>query len=139
MNRTIAALGLVLLLGACGGDDDPAVDASTAPDATPPRGTISMTWRIVSAGEEAACKEVGASLVDIQLVRQGEGAGESDVVNCSAGETQTRAVNVGVYDLRFDLLASNGASLLAAPIRQFGVEVNDDDDTSIGEIVFELK
>jgi len=128
-----------LLLGACGGDDGGAADASTEPDARPPQGTISMTWRVESGGADSSCADVAAQFVEIELVRQGEAAGEADSFNCATGEAATRQVNVGVYDLRLDLLDASAQSLLAAQVVKSGIEVTADSDSPIGEVVFDVE
>jgi hypothetical protein len=141
MKRTVAAqfvLAAALLAGACGGDDEPSADAATPPDARPPAGTMSLTWRIERGGVVTSCTDAGAQFVEVQMVRQGEGAGEADNFNCAAGEATTREVEIGIYDLRFDLLDGQGDSLLAARLEQFGIDVSENGDTPLGEIVFEL-
>jgi hypothetical protein len=132
-------LAAALLLGACGGDDEPGVDASTEPDARPPVGTMSATWQLEDSGGGVSCEDAGAQLVVVEMVRQGEGAGEADTFNCTTGEASTRAVQVGIYDLRFDLVDAAAQSLVAEQVSRFGIEVSEDADTPIGEIVFELK
>lgn len=140
MNRIAAALLLLaaVVMAACGGDDEPAIDASTAPDALPPRGTISMSWSIESGGAQTGCLDVGAQLVVVEMVRQGEASGEADTFNCAALEATTRQVDAAVYDLRFDLIDAAAQSLLPEPVTQLGIEVNEDGDTPIGEVVFVL-
>jgi hypothetical protein len=141
MNRTLTAAPILALalaslaIAACGGDDDP-VDASTEPDAPPPRGTISMSWRITSGGAEASCGAVGARLVLLEMVLQGSVSGEADNFTCTAALATTREVGVGTYNLGFDLLDSSSDSLLAEQVTQTGVEVTDGNDTPIGEVVF---
>lgn len=141
MKRTVAAhfvLAAALAVGACGGDDEPSADAATEPDARPPQGTISMSWRIQRGGVDTSCGDAGAQFVLVELVRQGEGAGEADPFNCTAGEATTRQVEVGAYDLRLDLLDTGGESLLDAQVELFGIDVTEDGDTALGEVVFEL-
>src|SRR5687768_12882532 len=101
-----AVLGLVLVVGAgaCGGDDAPAADANTTPDARPPRGTLSLSWTITEGGDPATCPDVGASQVVIEFVRQGEGAGNADSFNCTAGSAMTIEISVGTYDVDVDLV-----------------------------------
>ena len=137
---SLAALLVLAALstGACGEDEAPP-DASTAPDARPPAGTMSLSWRIESGGGEISCEDAGAQFVTIQMVRQGEAVGESDTLGCSVGEATTREVNTGTYDLTLDLIGSSLESLLADPITQFGIEVNEGADTSLGEVVFEVE
>jgi hypothetical protein len=141
MTRIIAPLfilaALALAPAACGGDDDGEPDAST-PDAQPARGTISMSWRLVSAGADAACSDVGGVYVLVEMVREGEAAGEADTFDCAVGAATTRQVNAGTYDIRLDLLDVQTDSLLPEQLRQTGIDVNEDGDTPIGEVVFEL-
>ena len=144
MNRTVtAALSLALALispaiPACGGDDD-VVDASTEPDAPPPRGTISMSWRVQTGGTDASCGDVGAQLVLLEMVLDGGVSGEADSFTCPAAVATTREVGVGTYRLRFDLVDSSSQSLLAEQVTRAGVEVTDGNDTPIGEILFAVE
>jgi hypothetical protein len=140
MTRIIAPLFILaaLALAACGGDDDGEPDASI-PDAQPARGTISMSWRLVSAGADAACTDVGARYVLVEMVREGEAAGEADTLDCALGAATTREVDVGTYEVRLDLLDAQADTLLPAQVRQTGIDVTEDRDTSIGEVVFELE
>ncbi len=135
-----AALCLLLALGAaaCGGDDEPAADANTTPDARPPRGTLSLSWTITDGGDPATCADVGASQVTIELVRQGEGAGIPDSFNCTAGEAMTIEIAVGTYDVDVDLVDASLASLLDAKVMQNGVEVTENNDTALDPVVFGL-
>ena len=136
-----AALCTLLALGAgaaCGGDDDPAADANTTPDARPPRGTMSLSWTVTEGGNPATCPDVGASQVVIEFVRQGEGAGNADSFNCTAGSAMTIEIGVGTYDVDVDLVDASLASLLDAKVMQNGVEVTENNDTALDDIVFEL-
>ncbi|HYU15969.1 MAG TPA: hypothetical protein VEL05_07860 [Candidatus Acidoferrum sp.] len=143
MNRTLTAAPILAIAGmfalaslaGCGGDDD-AVDASIEPDAPPPAGTISMSWRVQSGGTDASCQDVGAQLVEVELVLEGAVNGEADSFTCAAAAATTREVAVGTYILRLDLLDSMSASLLPAQVIQSGVEVTDGNDTPLGEILF---
>jgi len=140
MTRIIAPLFILaaLALAACGGDDDGEPDASI-PDAQPARGTISMSWRLESAGADAACTDVGARYVLVEMVREGEAAGEADTLDCALGAATTREVDVGTYEVRLDLLDAQADTLLPAQVRQTGIVVTEDRDTQIGEVVFELE
>jgi len=141
-SRLILAALLVGAFGACGGDDDDddgAIDAAVEPDARPPRGTISMTWQLYNGGVETTCDEAGAQLVSIELVRQGEAAGEADSFNCVAARASTRELDLGTYDVSIDLVNSQGDSLLAEPVQEFGIAVTEGDDTSIGAVLFDLQ
>ena len=136
-----AALCLLLALGAtaaCGGDDAPAADANTTPDARPPRGTMSLTWTITEGGDPVDCADVGASQVTIEFVRQGEGAGNADTFNCTAGNGMTIEISVGTYDVDVDLTNATLQSLLDAKVMQNGVEVTENNDTELDPITFEL-
>jgi hypothetical protein len=134
-------LGLLLAVavgGACGGDDDAAADASTEPDARPPRGTMSLTWSITDGGNPAECADVGASQVTIEFVRVGEGAGNADSFNCTAESGTTIEIAVGTYDVDIDLVNGSLESLLDAKVMQNGVEVTEGGDTALDPVVFEL-
>jgi hypothetical protein len=134
-------MGLLLAVGvggACGGDDAPAADANTTPDARPPRGTMSLSWSITEGGNPATCPDVGASQVVIEFVRQGEGAGNADSFNCTAGSAMTIEISVGTYDVDVDLVDASLQSLLDAKLMVNGVEVTENNDTELDAIVFEL-
>lgn len=136
-----AALCLLLALGAaaaCGGDDDAAADASTVPDARPPRGTLSLSWSITEGGNPAECVDVGASQVTIEFVRVGEGAGNADSFNCTAESAMTIEISVGTYDVDVDLVDASLQSLLDAKVMQNGLEVTEGNDTALDPVVFEL-
>jgi hypothetical protein len=143
MDRPRASLAALLILaaistGACGEDEAPP-DASTEPDARPPAGRMSLSWRVEEGGAEVSCDDAGAQFVVIRLVRQGEAVGETDSFNCGAAQATTREVNTGTYDLTLDLVDSSLESLLAEPIVQIGVEVSEGSETAIGEVVFEIE
>jgi hypothetical protein len=131
----IAALALAL---GCGGDEEVAADADTTPDARPPRGTFSLTWSVTQGGNPSTCQEVGGSQVVISFVKQGAGAGDNAVVNCTAGEGASQEISIGTYDLDIDLVGSNLQSVLDAPVMVNGVEVTEGDDTALDPVVFEL-
>jgi hypothetical protein len=136
MKPTVISLFILALSFACGDDDAP-IDAAVQ-DAAPPVGTISLTWRLQSGGADASCKDVGARFVNMELVRVGDAVGQADNFNCTAGEATSRQVAEGTYNLTFDLLDQQGASLLDEPLRQTGIDVADDSDSPIGEVVFAL-
>ena len=129
---------VLAVAAACGGDDEPAADANTTPDARPPRGTMSLTWSITEGGGASDCAAVGASQVTIEFVRQGEGAGNADTFNCTAGQAMTIEISVGTYDVDVDLVDASLQSLLDAKVMQNGVEVTENNDTALDPIVFEL-
>jgi hypothetical protein len=135
-----AALILACALGAaaCGGDDEPAADANTTPDARPPRGTFSLTWTITQGDNPATCAQVNASQVVISFVPQGAGGGDNAVINCTAEGGESQEINVGTYDLDIDLVDSSIQSLLDAPIMVNGVEITENGDTELDPVVFEL-
>lgn len=138
MNRTAMLVLLVALAAACGGDDAPEADASTAPDANVPRGTMSLSWTITQGGGAATCGDVGATNVVISFIDPDEGAGMNDFSNCSAGEFTTYEINPGTYNVDIDLVDVSANSLLDAPIEQDGVEVQANDDTALDAVTFEL-
>lgn len=138
MKSTVLAVLLVAFSAACGGDDAEEADASTAPDANVPRGTMSLTWTITQGGEDATCADVGATNVVISFINPDEGAGMNDFSNCSAGEFTTYAINPGTYNVDIDLVDTSANSLLDAPIEQDGVEVQANDDTALDPVTFEL-
>lgn len=135
-----AALILLFALGAaaCGGDDEPAADANTTPDARPPRGTISFSWTIMQGGDVVDCATAGASQVTIEWVEQGAGAGNADSFNCLPGSGMTIEIGVATYDVDIDLLDASLQSLLDAKVMQNGVEVTEGNDTELDPVVFEL-
>lgn len=135
-----AALILACALGAaaCGGDDEPAADANTTPDARPPRGTFSLMWSITDGGNPATCGDVGGSQVVVSFIRQGAGAGDNAVINCTAGEGESQEINVGTYDLDIDLVDASIQSLLDAPVMVNGVEITENGKTELDPVVFEL-
>jgi hypothetical protein len=131
-------VALVVGIAACGGDDN-AADADLTPDAPGPKGVMSLMWTINGAdATSTTCGDVGAQLVEIDMVPSGELAGETDVPNCSAGSATTHAVNVGTYDVTIDLLDTTAHSLLDQPFRQFGVGVQEDLTTALDPIDFVL-
>src|SRR5690606_17102294 len=138
MNRILSALFAVgVLASACGGDEEePAIDAG--PDAMPPTGTISLSWVISEGGAPSDCQTAGVQLVSMALVRQGEGAGETDVFTCTAGEATTRQLRVGTYNLSLDLVSSTGDRLLPEPLEMNGIVVSDGGNQDLGQITFEL-
>ena len=138
MKSTVMAVLLAALTAACGGDDAAEADASTAPDANVPRGTMSLSWEITQGGEAATCADVGASNVVITWIAPDEGAGMNDFSNCSAGEFTSIRINPGTYNVDIDLVDVAANSLLEAPIEQDGVEVQADDDTALDPVTFEL-
>ena len=128
----------LLAVAACGGDDEPSADASTAPDANVPRGTMSLSWTITQGGDAATCADVGATNVVISWIDPDQGAGMNDISNCAAGEFTTIEINPGTYNVDIDLVDVAASSLLDAPIEQDGVEVQANDDTALDPVTFEL-
>jgi hypothetical protein len=134
------SLALVLslsLAAACGGGDS-AADADLTPDAPPPTGSISLSWRIQQGGDAASCEDVGAQFVVLTLLRQGEAGGETEAPNCSAGELTTRGLKLGTYNVTIDLVDQSTNSLLDEPESQTGIEVTANQSAQLGEIVFDL-
>ena len=135
MGRGLLAAGLLALAVGCGGDDEPVADAG--PEPPPPTGTISLSWSITEGGAASDCATAGAQFVVLEIIRQGEGAGISEPITCTAGEGTTRRLETGTYDISIDLVNSSAMSLLDAPLAET-VEVTENGDTQLGEIVFDL-
>ncbi|HUS69052.1 MAG TPA: hypothetical protein VMZ28_31160 [Kofleriaceae bacterium] len=138
MKSTVLAVLLAALATACGGDDAAEADASTAPDANVPRGTMSLSFEITQGGEPATCEDVNAQFVVLSFIDPDEGAGANATGNCSAGEIVSQEINPGTYNVDIDLVGPGAASLLDEPIEQDGVEVQANDDTALDPVTFEL-
>ena len=134
---TMALLALVVPAAGCSGDSGSA-DAAPMPDAMPPVGTVSLTWHLTQGGADVTCADAGATLVTLALVRQGQGAGEADTANCSAGMVTTHTIHTGTYEVTLDLINAGGSSLLNSPVVQDGVEVTSQSDTPLGDVEFQL-
>ena len=62
-----AVLALGTLVGACGDDPPPAIDAAVI-DAPPPTGRVSLSWTIVDDDNmPLTCTDVGASTVELDV------------------------------------------------------------------------
>lgn len=134
---TMALLVPAVLAAGCSSDNNSA-DAAPMPDAPPPTGTVSLSWHLTQGGADVTCADAGATLVTLELVREGQGAGEADTANCSAGMVTTHEIHTGTYEVTLDLINSGGSSLLASPVVQDGVEVTSQSDTPLGDVEFQL-
>lgn len=106
---TILALAVVLLLAACGGDDDPTMDQDMGEEGA--GATVTVT-----AGDlyfEPAALDAAPGTVTIEVVNEGsaqhtlviEEVGETTVADAAAGETATGNIDLeaGTYTFYCDV------------------------------------
>ncbi len=139
MLRQIHPLPVLLccsLAFACGGDGR-AADAALV-DAPPASGTLSLSWTVSDGASVVPCDNVGASVVSLSLLRQGDLVATRDSFPCSAGESTSRLFSPGVYDVSIDLEASGRRSLLAESVLLLGLQIDVDTDTPLAAQAFEV-
>ena len=133
----LLSLWISILTIACGDKDD-AADAGPA-DARPAGGTISLTWAIKNGEDVLSCEDVGAVAVSLIVIPSGGQVGEVDPFTCTAGTATSRGFVPGMYDVEIDLRASGSRSLVDTTLRVEDVEVVLNQNTSLGELVFEVE
>jgi hypothetical protein len=101
---SLAAL-VALICGACG-NSNPA----------PVRGSVSASWSIIAAGDNATCARVGAASVSLTLHNHTSNVDITTALPC-ADTTGTTAVPAGDYDATLALRTANGTALATAPIQ----------------------
>ena len=74
------------------------------------QGFFWLNWRIVQGETEIACEDIGAASVEVESMLT-SGGSETDVLPCVYGGWQTRALDIGEYDVRVSLLDDGGAVL----------------------------
>jgi hypothetical protein len=75
------------------------------------QGFFWLNWRIVQGETEITCEDIGAASVEVESELTSEGTSVTDVLPCVYGGWQTRALDLGEYDVRVSLLDDGGAVL----------------------------
>jgi hypothetical protein len=121
---------LVVLAASCGDDTGPP-DARGF-DGPPAGGRISLSWTIEDPdGAPLTCADVGTSFVSLTMVPDGQPFGVTDVIECAAGEGESRLLAPDSYRVTVAL----------AGVESEEVELNDvvvevDQTTPAGDVVF---
>jgi hypothetical protein len=122
-------VALLLTLAACGDDAGPP-DARVI-DATPPGGTISLTWSISDDAGPLTCQQVLARDLHLTLTATDQVFSISDILDCSAFAGTTRTVLPGTYNIQV------GLGGVAVPAITFqNIVVRSGQDTAIGDAAF---
>ena len=138
-HRRVLCLGstLALALVACGDDALPP-DAAQI-DATPPTGTLSLSWTLSDdEGNTIECDQVGAVTVSVRVVPNDAFGGDVEAFVCGALEGTSRGFTPGLYDVEVDLRASRARSLLGETIRFDDIEIVSSQDTPLGAQAFSV-
>jgi hypothetical protein len=76
------------------------------------QGFFWVNWRIVDeGGTEITCEDIAAASVEVESILTSEGTSVTDVLPCVYGGWQTRALDLGEYDVRITLLDDGGIVL----------------------------
>jgi len=130
--RVCPWLASFLLVAACG--DDSGLPDARAIDAAPDTGTLSLSWTIADQGVPLTCTQVGASIISLTIVPDGQVFATTDVLTCASMQGTSRALPPGIYDVSATL------GDVATPAIEFeDVVVTSGQDTPIGEAAFEVQ
>src|SRR5262245_14168919 len=115
----VASLGALIALAigsGCGGCDDGGFPTDTkVPDATL-RGTVSLAWSLTDlTGRPITCDDVGASFVFVELRSNSILGGAVASFACSNSPSTSSPIEVGTYDVRFELHGQSLTSVSAPP------------------------
>jgi hypothetical protein len=121
---------ILLVLAACGDDTGP--PDAVGLDAPAVAGSLSLTWTIADGPTALACDDIGAITVTLSIRPENQPFGSTEVLPCGAGQgsvdlppnTYIVDVSLGGVDLE--------------PIKFVDVVVNSEQDTSLGEVAFEV-
>jgi hypothetical protein len=130
----LAAL-VALAVGGCSGCDDGGFPTDAlAPDATL-RGTVSLAWSLTDLmGRPIACEDVDASFVFLELRSQSSLGGAVASFACGNSPSTSSAIDVGTYDVRFELHGQSLTSVSAPP--QNGIVIAAGQDTRLVPVTF---
>lgn len=126
---------IALAAGGCSGCDDGGfpIDAPM-PDATL-RGTVSLAWSLTDLmGHPISCDDVGAGFVFLELRSKSSLSGSVASFACGNSPSMSSPIDVGTYDVGFELHGSSLTSVSAPS--QTGVVVSADQDTRLAPVTF---
>lgn len=75
------------------------------------QGFFFLTWSLEMGGSEVACEDVGAAEIEVVSSLTAEGTSTTDVLPCLYGGWQTRALDIGEYEVTITLLDGDGVAL----------------------------
>ena len=129
-------INLAVALGAAliGCDPGPGfVDAP--PEAAPPGGTFSLSWKITdTAGTPITCDPIGATNIAIELHSHQSGNGFTDSFGCGSGTGTSRELDAGTYDVVYTLEGRSGT--LASGIQQLNQPILSAQSTTLDPVTF---
>ena len=77
-------------------------------DFPPGQGFFWLSWTLDQDGSDVTCEDAGAVSVEVVSMLTAEGTSTTDVLPCVYGGWQTRALDLGEYDVRVSLLDDAG-------------------------------
>ncbi|MEJ7601409.1 MAG: hypothetical protein WKG01_26130 [Kofleriaceae bacterium] len=130
----MSKLFVLSLLAACGSGGG-FIDAAERDDAPPPGGTFSAQWTVTDAdGMPVGCSQIGGQFVTVTLRNRATPFGTNQVFSCTSLGGQSPVVDVGIYDMRFELSGTTG--VLATSVEQLGVEIVSAQNTPLAPLTF---
>lgn len=137
--RPVGLPGLAALIacavGGCSSCDDGGFPIDAAmPDATL-RGTVSLAWSLTDqTGHPIQCDDVGATFVFLELRSKSSLSGTVASFSCGNSPSMSPPIDVGTYDIRFELHAQ-GLTLVSAA-GQSNVVIAANQDTRLAPVTF---
>jgi hypothetical protein len=75
------------------------------------KGFFWLGWTLEMDGSPVACDDVGAASIEVEATLTSAGTSSTDVLPCLYGGWQTRALDIGEYDITVTLLDGDGGAL----------------------------
>ena len=75
------------------------------------KGFFWLGWTLEMDGSPVACEDVGAASIEVEATLTSAGTSSTDVLPCLYGGWQTRALDLGEYDITVTLLDDGGTAL----------------------------
>lgn len=134
MVRIMRALSFCLLAACGSGGGFP--DAREI-DARPPTGTFTLAWNLTGLDDRAiTCDQIGAQSVTVLAHNQAVEGGLTQVFVCSTLMGTSQALDPGVYDFEFQLVAASG--ILQTLPGQHNITIASSQNTALTSLAFHL-
>lgn len=75
------------------------------------QGFFWLDWAVTMGGSDATCEDVGATDIEVESSLTDDGTSTTDVIPCVNGGWQTRALDLGTYDVTVRILDDGGSVL----------------------------
>ncbi|MBT8491545.1 MAG: hypothetical protein KJO07_00685 [Deltaproteobacteria bacterium] len=109
-------------------------------DAAPPGGTITLAWKFADDGTpvtDSPCERLGAVAVRVTATPIDTVQGDQWSIDCDEFQGTSPELLAATYNLRIETLGV-GLTVLGDPLNETGVVVESGQDTSIGEVTFDV-